>query len=175
MLTKKFRVEHARPKDAAVIADLARKSFHDAFLVKGRSLDMNTYLNANFSLNIQLKEILDPERSTLLLYHAATPVGFAQLYPSKLPKCVQGYPNPLELARFYLDFKWHGTGGAKELGEACIAVAKQRGYRAIWGGVWEENKRALSFYGKWDFEKVGSHVFMLGTDAQTDHLLVKRL
>ncbi len=136
---------------------------------------MSAYLNANFSEAIQLKEILDPERSTLVLYQAGAPIGFAQLYPSPTPKCIEGYPNPLEIARFYLDFRWHGTGGARELGEACIAVAKQRGYDTIWGGVWEKNERALSFYGKWDFEKAGSHVFMLGTDAQTDHLLVKRL
>ena len=38
-------------------------------------------------------------------------------------------------------------------------------------GVWEHNPRAIAFYRKWSFEKVGQHSFMLGDDEQTDWLM----
>jgi len=40
--------------------------------------------------------------------------------------------------------------------------------------VWENNHRAQKFYGTWEFRKIGTHVFQLGGDAQTD-LLMERL
>ena len=50
-----------------------------------------------------------------------------------------------------------------------------RGGRTLWLGVWERNARAKAFYGKNGFVDVGSHVFMVGTDAQTDRILVRQL
>jgi len=34
--------------------------------------------------------------------------------------------------------------------------------------VWERNARAIAFYERWGFARVGSHPFKLGADEQTD-------
>jgi len=39
--------------------------------------------------------------------------------------------------------------------------------------VWERNWRAQAFYRKFGFIEAGDHVFMLGTDAQRDIILVR--
>jgi GNAT superfamily N-acetyltransferase len=44
-----------------------------------------------------------------------------------------------------------------------------------WLGVWERNPRANAFYRKVGFTDVGSHVFMVGTDPQTDRIMVRHL
>jgi ribosomal protein S18 acetylase RimI-like enzyme len=41
----------------------------------------------------------------------------------------------------------------------------------VWLGVWENNPRALAFYQKFGFNKVGHHVFQLGNDPQHDWIL----
>jgi hypothetical protein len=41
--------------------------------------------------------------------------------------------------------------------------------------VWERNERAKAFYQKSGFSDVGSHVYMVGTDAQTDRILSRAL
>ena len=41
--------------------------------------------------------------------------------------------------------------------------------------VWERNHRAVAFYGKHGFSRVGEHPFVLGSDAQTDWLLARPL
>jgi ribosomal protein S18 acetylase RimI-like enzyme len=48
-----------------------------------------------------------------------------------------------------------------------------RGGRTLWLGVWERNERAKAFYTKNGFIDVGSHVFMVGREAQTDRILVR--
>jgi ribosomal protein S18 acetylase RimI-like enzyme len=53
--------------------------------------------------------------------------------------------------------------------------AYRSGRRTLWLGVWERNERAKAFYNKNGFMDVGSHVFMVGTDAQTDRIFLRPL
>ena len=55
------------------------------------------------------------------------------------------------------------------------AEARQLGADALWLGVWERNPRAIAFYGKVGFVDVGSHLFVVGADAQTDRIMVRSL
>jgi ribosomal protein S18 acetylase RimI-like enzyme len=64
-----------------------------------------------------------------------------------------------------------GKGVGRELMAAAIREAGQRGCDSVWLGVWEKNPRAIAFYKKWGFQEVGSHVFQLGDDLQTDFIM----
>ena len=79
---------------------------------------------------------------------------------------------PVELQRFYLDRSAHGTGVARELMSAVHEAAKELGGRHLWLGVWERNARAIAFYSKMGFAKVGNHSFYVGSDRQTDDVMV---
>ena len=56
---------------------------------------------------------------------------------------------------------------------ACLEEAAGGGYETLWLGVWEHNLRAIAFYRRWGFETVGSHTFLLGSDEQTDLIMVR--
>ena len=58
---------------------------------------------------------------------------------------------------------------------AAIDEAASSGATAVWLGVWENNSRAIAFYGKFGFVDVGSHEFLVGSDAQTDRVMVRGL
>ena len=58
---------------------------------------------------------------------------------------------------------------------ACVEESRAAGHRTIWLGVWERNPRAQAFYRKWDFRVVGDHIFVLGSDPQTDLLMERPL
>ena len=66
-------------------------------------------------------------------------------------------------------------GLGAQLLEWALGWARARSASELWLGVWERNERALEFLAKFGFESVGSHVFMLGSDAQTDLILRLRL
>jgi ribosomal protein S18 acetylase RimI-like enzyme len=53
--------------------------------------------------------------------------------------------------------------------------AKNRGADTLLLGVWEHNPRAKAFYRKCGFADVGSHVFVVGTDPQTDRIMTRTL
>jgi ribosomal protein S18 acetylase RimI-like enzyme len=53
--------------------------------------------------------------------------------------------------------------------------ARAQEAHTLWLGVWERNERAKAFYRKCGFADVGSQVFVLGTDAQTDRVMVRSL
>jgi ribosomal protein S18 acetylase RimI-like enzyme len=70
---------------------------------------------------------------------------------------------------------WHGRGVAQALMARVVAEAVAAGANTLWLGVWEHNHRARAFYGKCGFADVGEHVFLFGTDPQTDRVMVKPL
>ncbi|MCV4601022.1 GNAT family N-acetyltransferase, partial [Escherichia coli] len=80
---------------------------------------------------------------------------------------------PIELSRLYSHQKFLGKGVGQRLLEECFRFAGSEGFDVIWLGVWEYNPRARRFYEKNGFRYVGSHIFQLGTDAQTDLLMQK--
>jgi ribosomal protein S18 acetylase RimI-like enzyme len=45
----------------------------------------------------------------------------------------------------------------------------------VWLCVWQENPRAIAFYGKQGFITVGSQIFILGTDRQLDWVMARPL
>ncbi len=58
---------------------------------------------------------------------------------------------------------------------AVADTARARGARELWLGVWERNERAQAFYRKCGFEKVGTQIFVVGSDPQTDHVMLRQL
>jgi len=76
---------------------------------------------------------------------------------------------------FDVDQPWQGQGIAGLLMQAVQHRARERGARELWLGVWERNERAQAFYRKHGFRKVGTQIFVVGTDPQTDHVMLREL
>jgi ribosomal protein S18 acetylase RimI-like enzyme len=91
------------------------------------------------------------------------------------PPAAVGGPAPLELKRLYVARAWHGRGVAQALMNAALDAARARSAGTLWLGVWERNPRAVRFYEKYGFARVGEHTFVLGADAQTDWILARPL
>lgn len=166
---------HIRPAtaaDAAVLSALAEATFRDTFEAENTAEDMDRYVAETFSAATQAAEIADPGGTVLLAEEGAQLAGYAYVVAGGAPPAVEG-PAPLELKRFYVDAGSHGRGVAHALMAAVLDEARARGAQTLWLGVWERNARAVSFYAKHGFTRVGEHTFMLGDDAQTDWLLAR--
>jgi ribosomal protein S18 acetylase RimI-like enzyme len=79
----------------------------------------------------------------------------------------------MELVRVYVLKEFQGAGIAQKVMQECLRVTREEftTCKSIWLGVWEKNHRAITFYQKFNFEKVGSHEFVLGDDIQTDDVM----
>ena len=168
-------VRPGRPSDAAPLSAFAARIFHESFAAENNPDDMAAYMAIAFSPAQQERELADPANSYLIAESDGVMVGYTLIKPGDdAPECVTVRPSA-EITRFYVDRPWHGAGVARLLMDAAVEDARRRGARGIWLGVWEHNVRAVRFYAKSGFRDVGSHVFVLGSDIQSDRIMWRGL
>ena len=168
----KLDIRRATVEDAGVVAAIGAHTFEASFGADNRPEDMQQYLALSFSPTHIESQLSDPTSIFLLAYEDDRTVGYAMLCKSKKPVSVLG-PEPIELVRFYIEAEIIGKGYGSALMHACLDEAQKSGHRTIWLGVWEKNQRAIRFYRKWGFTKVGTQQFVLGSDLQNDHILAR--
>ena len=163
-------IRRGKANDAALLAELGARTFSETFAPDNSPADMAAYLVSAFSPAQQALELTDLSSSFLIAETNGVAVGYAMLRSGNVLDSVTG-DNPIELVRLYVSQESLGSGVGAALMKACINEAKQRGYETLWLGVWEHNRRARAFYRQWNFHEVGTHIFQLGDDPQTDILM----
>lgn len=164
----------ANAADAAVVADLAKRTFYDTFAATNDPGDMALYLAEAYGIEQQTRELQNPAITTLLVEQDGVAIAYAQIRNDHVPDCVTD-KSAIELWRFYVDRDWHGRGVAAALMERVKAIGRERGAQTLWLGVWERNDRARAFYKKCGFTDAGEHIFLFGTDPQTDLVMATTL
>jgi len=167
-------IRRATERDADLLAELGATTFYESFAAQNTPENMTAYLAATFVPEQQRAELADPRNTFLIAENDGVAIGYAHLRTGKPPACVSD-PNALELVRLYVSSTLQGSGVGGRLMDACLTEARQSGYQTIWLGVWQQNTRAQAFYNRWNFSKVGEHVFQLGDDRQMDWLMERSL
>jgi diamine N-acetyltransferase len=162
------------PEEAEALYRVALRVFVDTFAPHNTPENMADYVSKTYSIEHQLREIRDPVRVIAMAWHGTNAVGYYQLYIHPAEPCVTGH-RPIELLRLYVDQSMHGRGVARQLLAHAETAAMNLGFETLWLGVWDKNFRAQRFYEKEGFKKVGSHEFVMGTDAQTDWIMQKSM
>jgi ribosomal protein S18 acetylase RimI-like enzyme len=165
-------VRRAEPKDAGALAAFAESSFRATFGASNSRENMDAHCAGAFGEAIQAAEIVDPAIETFVGEDRAELVGYAQLRWGASPPCVAA-ARPAEVQRIYVDPRWQGQGLAGMFMDRLLDAATQGGADAVWLGVWEHNPKAVAFYRKYGFDRVGHHVFRLGDDPQHDWILCR--
>lgn len=168
------QIRAATVADAEMLTDLAARTFYDAFADMNTPQNMQAYMSKAFTVPRLTAEISDPQAKFLIAEVDGVAAGYAKLLPGNVPASVTG-PNPIELVRLYVDRKFLGSGIGNDLMQACLDEARNLGHRSMYLGVWEHNHRAQSFYFRWNFRVVGSHIFQMGDDQQMDWLMEREL
>jgi GNAT superfamily N-acetyltransferase len=164
----------AEPEDAALVADVSRRTFYETFSRYNTEENMRMYLDEQFPRERQMAEVGAPGRVFLLAFIGDEPAGYASLRLGEPPHGLVD-EHAIEIVQLYSEQKMIGKGVGPALMQACLDVARQQGCDWIWLGVWEHNERAKAFYTKWGFEPFGKHVFFVGLDAQTDWWMRRQL
>ena len=169
-------IRRAEPADAGPLAEFAARIFDETFGPDNRPEDMAAHLANRFGVRQQTEEILNPDVVTLLAEDGEHRlIAFTQVTSiHQHPDCVTG-PAPVEIGRFYVDRPWQGRGLAQRLMAAALDAARSLGGETVWLTVWEHNPRAIAFYEKCGFRDVRSQPFQLGSDLQTDRVMVAGL
>jgi len=170
------KIRRASIEDAKTLSALALKIFNDTFAANplNKPEDMKIYTAEAFNMQQTRRELEDEDSIFFIAEAGEKMIGYAKLQEHSTEHCIAD-ANPIELQRLYVAHEFHGQGVAERLMSECFAEAGRRNYKTMWLGVWEHNHRAQRFYEKKGFKMVGKHIFRLGSDAQTDLVMEKRL
>lgn len=162
--------EHDIPQLQKLAIETFQSTFHD----QNTEADMARFLEVTYAEERLLQEVLDKESLTYFICDQDTPIGFFKLNWNT-SQTEPDYPHALEIQRIYILDAYHRQGiGALALAWIeSFAIQQQK--EALWLGVWEHNTKAIAFYEKLGFVHISSHVFQLGSDAQTDYIYLKKI
>jgi ribosomal protein S18 acetylase RimI-like enzyme len=164
----------AQPDDAALLSEIGATTFTETFEAANTPEDFAAYMAAAFGEDIQRSELESRDTTVFFAERAGDVVGYVMLR-ERTPPASLGLDDALEIARLYARKRELGSGVGAALMQRAIAEAAGRGKDAVWLGVWDRNERAIRFYESWGFHQLGTQPFLLGTDLQTDLVMVRRL
>ncbi len=180
-------LRRAKPTDDEALAAFARQIFEETFGPYNTPENLNAYMDTAFDLSrIMFDLIRIRTQYYLVAKHAREVVGYFHLRIPDIAPIPQSSrfadkpapdflrdDDPIHLSRFYVGSDWHGTGLAAKMMHACLEIADDLGFKAMYLSVWQENHRAIAFYKKWGFSVVGETTFVMGDDIQNDYWMLR--
>jgi GNAT superfamily N-acetyltransferase len=99
--------------------------------------------------------------AALILEQDGQAIGHAFLCPGEAPNRLVS-PHSIQLKWLYILEKWTGHKLGDVLMARCLERVRHLGVGSIWLTVWKDNGRAIHFYERWGFRKVGEYDFVVG-------------
>lgn len=167
-------LKKASEKDLETLQQLGRETFYETFSKHNSEEEMQKYLSESFASEKLLKELGTADSWFFIAWEEGSPVGYLKVNSGRSQPELQDETS-LEIERIYVKSSHQGKKVGQLLFDKALEIARQQSKKYIWLGVWEENKRAVSFYIKNGFTEFDKHIFRLGNDAQTDLMMKKTL
>ncbi|MGM9483545.1 GNAT family N-acetyltransferase [Roseateles sp. NT4] len=161
------QIRFATPEDAAGLAAFGAQAFTDTYRDISEAQEIADYVAEHFQPEVMVAVIQDRDCAVLLAWLDDQLAGYAIVKNEAPPACVTG-PAPLKLWRIYLGEGFIGRGLGAALMQAVHAEARRRGARTLWLGVYDRNVRAVAFYERFGFAKVGGQEFLFGGQIYID-------
>ncbi len=135
---------------------------------------MLAYKPTMYSPELQAEELTEDVTEFIIVEADEVPIAYMKLNWDEAPEKIRGR-RPMQISRLFLLQKWVGKGLGDRLMQMALERAKRRGHQVVWLTVWSKNERALRFYHKHGFRKVGELDFYLGTEVQLDYYMQREV
>jgi diamine N-acetyltransferase len=160
--------------DLDALRDISYRTYDQTFRPMNEPATMDAYLASAFDRERLRAELSNPDSAFFFLLVDGVLAGYLKVNDAGAQTDLND-PDSLELERIYVDQPFQGRGLGKVLMEKGVAIARRKGKKRVWLGVWERNARAIRFYEKEGFRKVSTHSFVMGDERQTDFIMQRDL
>ena len=160
--------------DLETLRELSIQTFKETFEEVNTEEDMQKYLDENLSIEKLKTELENVNSEFYFAENNGEILGYLKLN-FKDAQTEKLEENHFEIERIYVLKAFLGQKIGQILFDKAIEIGREKNLEYVWLGVWEENHRAIRFYGKNGFEIFGKHDFVLGEDVQTDLLMKMKI
>ncbi|QYO65636.1 GNAT family N-acetyltransferase [Leptolyngbya sp. 7M] len=165
-----LRIVRASGDDAAIVSVLGGVTFYEAYFEQDTPSDLSNYIIETFAPEVIKAEFSDPAIEYYLAMLNGKAVGFIKLMFGTEAEGIDPAVS-IELKRIYTLERVWGRGVGDRLMRFAIERARELGFQYLWLGVWQENSRALGFYEKYGFDRVGTITFPYGDSVGINKVL----
>ncbi|NMC55975.1 MAG: GNAT family N-acetyltransferase [Eubacteriaceae bacterium] len=160
--------------DLSVLAEISRETYKDSFIFLSGEEIMAAYLKTAFNTKTLQSELANPYSEFYFLYYNNHLAGYFKINQYAAQTDIFDSKS-LEIQRLYIKKEYQNMRLGKYLMEIITDMAAEKDKLYIWLGVWEKNENAIAFYEKNGFYKFSTHLFYMGSDAQTDYIMKKTI
>ena len=155
------------------LAELARRTFCDAFGHSLSASDLASHLQNNLS-DAYFRAAAEAD-VFLIAEIDARPVGYAQFGAVEIPAPGRS-PGDRELRRLYVEPAVQGRGIGRQLLDAALDHPRLKEATNVFLDVWDQNDGARRLYERYGFAVVGAHSFAVASGAAStrDLIMVRR-
>jgi ribosomal protein S18 acetylase RimI-like enzyme len=162
-------IRPATVRDVAALAELAKRTWYDAFGDSVSAGDLSVELETRrsetyFAEAMRKKTILVAETEKRL-------IGYVQFGDVDAPG-VEARPEDQELDRLYVDAAWQGRGLGRRLMNAALEHPRLAEASRIYLTVWDKNERAIRLYERLGFRVIGTTTFTIGSEVAHDLVMM---
>ncbi|MBD2072179.1 GNAT family N-acetyltransferase [Leptolyngbya sp. FACHB-671] len=172
------RVREGNEADVEALVLVAARTFALACPANTPQEDIENYIATEFTPEKFKQYINDPNFTIYVAEVAGEAIGYCLLCRSDPPLeelLSEECGNTIELKRLYILPEFHGLGVAQGLMHAALNFAVSNACTQVWLSVSNQNMRAISFYKKSGFIKVGEQKFYVGNDIHDDDIMLNCL
>lgn len=165
-----LRLRKCGLNDIRKLQEIAKTTFIEAFEKHNNPEDFESYVALAFAEQKIRKELLGPDSHFYFVYRDNLLVGYFKLNYARAQNEFKNR-NSIELERIYVLQKFQGGKIGTWILHEVLKISASEQKEFVWLGVWQKNTKAVAFYEKHGFEKVGTHPYFIGNDKQTDWLM----
>lgn len=174
-------VRIAVPADVEALAEVAAVTFPLACPPHTSQQTIERHIAGALSPRVFAAHLVDPRRVLLVAdgvlgepFDGYAMVVLQEPDDPDVAAAIRIHPAS-ELSKCYVRESAHGGGVAQSLMAAALSAARDTGAVGMWVATHRDNSRALRFYGKSGFERVGTKLFDLGGTIEHDVVLERSL
>ncbi len=165
-------IRPATEADIPLLCRLGATTFRETYSPISDPAEVDDYAATNFTpAKVQAWLARDDAR-TLLAFTGDAPAGYSHVRRAPVPACVADR-DAVELNRLYLLAAAQGSGVGSALIAAAFDAVVALGGRSVWLGAYDRNVKALAFYARRGFVRVGSHAFEFGGQVYADPVFTR--
>ena len=155
--------------DLRTLQKLSVETFVDTFIDSNTADDLASCIDSLYNTEKLARELSAKHSYFYFVEVEGQVAGYLKLN-TRYEQTEGQRDDSLEIERLYILPRFKGLHLGSKLMKFALDLAKDKGKKRVWLGVWEHNEPAKAFYSPWGFKRFSQHTFQVGSDPQTDEL-----